>query len=79
MKKTIIIIVSIIAVIAITVGGYLLIKGTMPKEKKLQTAEEMQNMLNTIYSNEKINLPELETTTIDVNDTIYYLYGVAIK
>ncbi len=70
MKKTIIIIVSIIAVIAITVGGYLLIKGTMPKEKKLQTAEEMQNMLNTIYSNEKINLPELETTTIDVNDTI---------
>ena len=70
MKKTIIIVISIIVAIVIIVGVYLLIKGTKPKEKKLQTAEEIQNMLNTIYSNEKINLPELETTSIDINDTI---------
>lgn len=68
MKKTIIIMISIIVLIAAIVGACLFIKGGEPKEKKLQTAEEMQNMLNTIYSSGKVELPGLETTTIDVND-----------
>lgn len=68
MKKSVMIIISIIVVIAVIAGAFLLMKGNEPKEKKIQTAEEMQNMLNTIYSSGKVELPELETTTIDVND-----------
>ena len=70
MKKSIIIMISIIVLVAVIVGAFLFIKGGEPKEKKLQTAEEMQNMLNTIYSSGKVELPGLETTTIDVNDEI---------
>ena len=70
MKKTIIIVISIILVIAVVVGGIFLIKNNSaePKERKLQTVEEMQNMLNTIYSSEKVQLPSLDTTVIDVTD-----------
>ena len=68
MKKSIIIIIAIIVIIAVIVGAFLLMKGKEPKEKKLQTAEEMQSMLNTIYSSGKVELPKLDTTTIDVND-----------
>ncbi len=71
MKKSIIIIISLVLVITIIVGGILFIKnnnGKAPKEKKLQTAEEMQNMLNTIYSNGKVELPSLENAVIDVSD-----------
>lgn len=71
MKKSIIIIISLVLVITIIVGGILFIKnnnGKVPKEKKLQTAEEMQNMLNTIYSNGKVELPSLENAIIDVSD-----------
>lgn len=68
MKKSIIIIITIIVIIAVIVGAFIFMKGNQPKEKKLQTVEEMQSMLNTIYSSEKVELPELDTTTIDVND-----------
>lgn len=68
MKKSVIIIITIIVIIAIIAGAFLLTKGKEPKKKMLQTAEEMQNMLNTIYSSENVKLPELETTKIDVND-----------
>lgn len=66
MKKSIIIL--IIVVIVVIAGGFLFMKERTPKEKMLQTAEEMQNMLNTIYASEKVELPNLETMTIDVND-----------
>lgn len=68
MKKSIIIIIAIIVIIAVIAGAFLLMKGNEPKEKKLQTAEEIQSMLNTIYSSGKVELPKLDTTTIDVND-----------
>lgn len=68
MKKSIIIIIAIIVIIAVIAGAFLLMKGNEPKEKKLQTAEEIQSMLNTIYSSGKVELPGLDTTTIDVND-----------
>ena len=67
MKKSVIII-TIILLIAVIVGVFLLKKENEPKEKILQTAEEMQNMLSTIYSSGKVQLPELETSSIDVND-----------
>jgi len=70
MKKSLIITIAIIIVIAIVVGGFLFIKGSRPKEKKLQTVEEIKKMLNTIYSSGKVELPQLETTKVDVNDEI---------
>lgn len=68
MKKTIIIIISIIVLVGIIVCGLLLNKGKQPKERKLQTVEEMQSMLNTIYSSANIELLNLETSSIDIND-----------
>ena len=69
MKKSSIIIISSILVIVLIIGAVLLVKsGREPKERKLQTAEEIQNMLNTIYSSENIELPPLDIATIDVTD-----------
>lgn len=69
MKKSSIIIISSILVIVLIIGAVLLItSGREPKERKLQTAEEIQNMLNTIYSSENIELPQLDIATIDVTD-----------
>lgn len=81
MKRTVIIIISIILIIAIIVGGYLFFKSKNGETKvlKLQTTEEMQNMLNTIYSSEKVQLPELETTQIDVNDAIQVTTFTGLK
>lgn len=71
MKKSSIIIISSILVIVLIIGAVLLVKsGREPKERKLQTAEEIQNMLNTIYSSGKVELPSLDTTVIDKNDTM---------
>lgn len=70
MKKSIIIIILSIVVIAVVVGGFLFMQNRGAKEKKLQTSEEIQDMLNTIYTSGKVELPELETTTVDVNDLI---------
>ncbi len=69
MKKTTIIIL-IVLVITIIAVGIMVAKSNVgePKELKLQTAEEMQHMLETIYSSEKVNLPALETTKIDKSD-----------
>lgn len=69
MKKSSIIIISSILVIVLIIGAVLLVKSDRePKERKLQTAEEIQNMLNTIYSSENIELPQLDIATIDVTD-----------
>ena len=69
MKKTVLITISILVIIAIV--GVIIFsqsKTGQKKELKLQTAEEIQNMLNTIYSSDKVELPNLETAVIDVND-----------
>lgn len=70
MKKTAIIIISTIVIIAIIVGAILFVKfkDGGKKELKLQTTEEIQNMLASIYSSGKVELPELETSVIDVAD-----------
>lgn len=70
MKKQTIIIIAIVVIIALVIGGIVLIKKTGKKELKLQTTEEMQSMLETIYSSEKVDLPQLETAVIDVNDSV---------
>lgn len=72
MKKSIIIGISIILIIVAIVCGILLMKNNNieieQKNKMLQTAEEMKSMINTIYASGKVELPSLETTTIDVSD-----------
>lgn len=72
MKKSIIAIIVVTAIIAIIAIGIFAIKnkGGMQKELKLQTTEEMQNMLNTIYSSEDVELPQLENAVIDVSDVM---------
>lgn len=72
MKKTVIIIISIIAIVAIILVGFLLLKpkNEPQKELKLQSTEEIQNMLNTIYSTATVELPQLETAVIDVTDNM---------
>lgn len=75
MKKSIIIGISMILIIVAIVCGILLMKNNNnnnieieQKNKMLQTAEEMKSMINTIYASGKVELPSLETTTIDVSD-----------
>lgn len=67
MKKPVIIAIVIVIIAAIIVGVLVL---KPKKELKLQTAEEMQNMLNTIYDSGKVELPGLETAVIDKTDTM---------
>lgn len=71
MKKNVITMVVVLAIIAIIVGGIFVaikLKGGIQKELKLQTTEEMQSMLDTIYASEKVELPKLENAVIDVSD-----------
>lgn len=71
MKKTVIITIVVLVIIAIVVGVIFAVKSKedgMQKELKLQTSEEMQSMLNTIYSSENVELPNLENAVIDVSD-----------
>lgn len=76
MKKTTILIISVLVIIAIIVGVVIAIQSSKKdntennKEVKLQTADDMINMLNTIYSKDTIQLPELETAVIDVTDEV---------
>ena len=81
MKKTVITIIVILAIIAIIIGGFFAIKfrSGEKKELKLQTTEEMKSMLDTIYSSEKVQLPNLETAVIDVSDTMQVTTYTGLK
>ncbi len=66
MKKNSIIIILATVVIAIVLGVILLTQSK--KNVKLQTTEEIQAMLTSIYSKAKVDLPELETMDMPVSD-----------
>lgn len=66
MKKNLTVIISVIVVIAIIVGAILLTQSK--KGTKLQTSEEIQAMITSIYSSANIQLPKLETMDIPVTD-----------
>lgn len=69
MKKSIIIGSSVIAVVALLIGGFFLFKNKdEKKELKLQSTDEIKSMVDSIYANIDIDLPELETTVIDPID-----------
>lgn len=77
MKKTTIAIIAIVVIIAIIVGAVIAMQSSKKddntdnkKEVKLQTADDMVNMLNTIYSKDTIELPQLETAVIDATDEV---------
>ena len=63
MKKNSIIIILATVVIAIVLGVT-----QSKKNVKLQTTEEIQAMLTSIYSKAKVDLPELETMDMPVSD-----------
>ena len=66
MKKNSIIIISVIVVIAVIIGAILLFK---PKKNgKLQTTEEIQAMLASIYNSADVQLPQLEIMDIPATD-----------
>lgn len=69
MKKSIIIGSSVIAVVALLIGGFFLFNNKEEKkELKLQSTDEIKSMVDSIYANIDIDLPELETTVIDPID-----------
>lgn len=76
MKKVIIGVVAI-AIIALVVVGIVMISGknkenggTTTETAKMQTAQEMQDALNSIYTKLGDKLPALETREIDVTDEL---------
>lgn len=80
MKKQATIIIAIL-IIAIVIGSIIIIstKGKNKKELKLQTSQEMQEMLNTIYSSGKVELPRLETTELDISDEMQVTNFTGLK
>lgn len=66
MKKNLTVIISVIVAIAIIIGAILLTQSK--KGTKLQTSEEIQAMITSIYSSANIQLPKLETMDIPVTD-----------
>lgn len=69
MKKTIIIIVSILVVIALVVGAVFLINNKGEKSVlSMATSEDLENIINSIYEKANIELPMLMTNVVDVSD-----------
>lgn len=67
-KKILPIILLVIVVIAAIIVLVVTLTGGDKASSKLKTAEDIQKMLNDIYSKEGMDLPELETSIIDVNE-----------
>ena len=77
MKKVIIGVVAI-AIIALVIVGIVMISGknnenggTSTENAKMQTVEEMQETLNSIYTKLGEQLPSIETREIDVTDELF--------
>ncbi len=80
MKKTMPIIIAALVVIALIAGSIILLKkDKTPADLKLQTPEAMQNMLDSIYESSKIELPSLETTTLDITDELQLTTYTGLK
>ena len=68
MKKTIIIIVSILAVIALVVGGIFLLNKEEKPVVSMATSADLENFINSIYEKANIELPMLMTNAVEVSD-----------
>lgn len=69
MKKLIIAIIVILVLVALVIGGIFIIRN---REKtpsiKVETAQDMEELINSIYSNVQVKLPSLMSSVIDKND-----------
>ena len=79
MKKTVII-VAVVAVIALIIGGIALNSGNNSGEGiKLETAGEMQALIEKIYTDTEMPLQSLQTNELDVAETemVSYITGLS--
>ena len=76
MKKKDFIIGGIILVVIIILGFIFLKPNT---SSKLKTNEDITKMIKSIYKNSKLELPELETETIDINNSDDLLSYTGLK
>lgn len=79
MKKFIYIIIAVLVVIAIITGVIVITSKNNDKGLKLETADDMKNMLETIYANLGDTLPALETAEMDVNDEMQVSVYTGLK
>lgn len=77
MKKQMIIVIAVLAVIVVAVGIGVLVGNV--GSSKLQTADEMKGMFDTIYANLGDALPSLETAEIDVSDSMMVEFYTGLK
>lgn len=68
MKKTIIIVVAIILVIALVVGGIFVFNKEEKPVVSMSTSEDLENIINSIYEKANIELPMLMTNVVDISD-----------
>ena len=70
MKKTIIMVVSVLVVIAIVIGGIFIFNKEEKPVVSMETSQDLENIINSI--NEKANLPlrSLATTTVDISNEV---------
>ena len=80
MKKTIIIIVSILVVIALVVGAVFLLNNKGEKSVlSMATSEDLENIINSIYEKANIELPMLMTNVVDVSDVEAVTFSTGLK
>lgn len=79
MKKFLYIIIAILLIIAIIVGVIVIASKNNSKGLKLETADDMKNMLETIYANLGDTLPMLENAEMDVNDEMQVSIYTGLK
>ena len=80
MKKTIIIIVSILVVIALVVGAVFLLNNRGEKSVlSMATSEDLENIINSIYEKANIELPMLMTNVVDVSDVEAVTFSTGLK
>ncbi len=78
-KNSVLLIVLVILILAVVVGIILLNTNNNKGKVKLETAEDIKNMLTTVYSNAKVELPGLDTSVIDVSDEIQVTSFTGLK
>ena len=81
MKKIIIIIVAILVVIALVIGGIFLLNKKEVSVVSMETEQDLENIINSIYKKANIELPKLMTSVVDIDDemSLKYTTGLSSK
>ena len=68
MKKTIIIVISVLVVIALVIGGIFLLNKKEVPVVSMETAQDLENIINLIYEKANIEMPMVMTNIVDISD-----------